>query len=173
MAKSKTVFFCQDCGHESAKWLGQCPACKAWNTFVEETVKAAPKGASRGLSSADSATGRYALAGSAATLAEIGGDQVRIVSGHCRGADLMGERYAHENGLELSVFPAEWNIYGRRAGFVRNTQMADFASEEGNEGALIAFWDGQSRGTKMMIGIAQKKGIAVHVFDLEGRKYRG
>ena len=109
----------------------------------------------------------------AAALVEIGGTRVRIVSGHCRGADLMGERYAHENGLELSVFPAEWNIYGRRAGFLRNTQMADFASEEGNEGTLIAFWDGQSRGTKMMIGIAQKKGIAVHVFDLEGRKYRG
>ena len=40
MAKGKltTVFFCQECGHESSKWLGQCPACKAWNTFVEETV---------------------------------------------------------------------------------------------------------------------------------------
>lgn len=75
MAKSKTVFFCQDCGHESSKWLGQCPACKAWNTFVEETVKAAPKGASRGLSSADGATGRYALAGSAATLAEISAEE--------------------------------------------------------------------------------------------------
>lgn len=116
---------------------------------------------------ADYGTAKKAIA---AALAEIGGNQVRIVSGHCRGADLMGERYARENGLELAVFPAEWNIYGRRAGFVRNTQMADFASEEGNEGVLIAFWDGQSRGTKMMIGIAQKKGIAVHVFDLEGRK---
>lgn len=40
MAKSKlsTVFFCQECGYESAKWLGQCPGCKAWNSFVEETV---------------------------------------------------------------------------------------------------------------------------------------
>ena len=36
MAKSKNIFFCQECGYESAKWLGQCPACKAWNTFVEE-----------------------------------------------------------------------------------------------------------------------------------------
>ena len=42
MAKSKTVFFCQECGFESAKWMGQCPACKAWNTFVEEPT--APKG---------------------------------------------------------------------------------------------------------------------------------
>lgn len=38
MPKAKSVFFCQNCGHESAKWLGQCPACKEWNTFVEETV---------------------------------------------------------------------------------------------------------------------------------------
>lgn len=40
MAKGKntTVFFCQECGYESAKWMGQCPACKQWNTFVEEKV---------------------------------------------------------------------------------------------------------------------------------------
>ena len=39
MAKGKkTVFFCQNCGHEESKWLGQCPACKEWNTFVEEKV---------------------------------------------------------------------------------------------------------------------------------------
>ena len=39
MAKdSKSIFFCQECGHESAKWMGQCPGCREWNTFVEETV---------------------------------------------------------------------------------------------------------------------------------------
>lgn len=38
MAKAKTVFFCKECGHESAKWLGQCPGCKAWNSFTEEPV---------------------------------------------------------------------------------------------------------------------------------------
>ena len=102
---------------------------------------------------------------------EIGrSTQVCVVSGHCRGADILGERYAREHGLELEIFPAEWNRYGRRAGFIRNTQMAEFASEEGCEGALIAFWDGESRGTKMMIGIAEKKGIGIHVFDLTGRK---
>lgn len=40
MAKQKQVFFCQECGYESSKWLGQCPGCKSWNTFVEETVSA-------------------------------------------------------------------------------------------------------------------------------------
>jgi DNA repair protein RadA/Sms len=37
--KIKTVYFCQNCGYESSKWMGQCPGCKNWNTFVEETVK--------------------------------------------------------------------------------------------------------------------------------------
>lgn len=41
MAKNKTntVFFCQECGHESVKWMGQCPSCKSWNSFVEERVQ--------------------------------------------------------------------------------------------------------------------------------------
>ena len=36
--KNKTVFFCKECGFESVKWLGQCPGCREWNTFVEEPV---------------------------------------------------------------------------------------------------------------------------------------
>ncbi|MDM8177278.1 DNA repair protein RadA, partial [Olivibacter sp. 47] len=39
MAKAKTVYFCQNCGYESAKWLGKCPSCNQWNTFVEELVE--------------------------------------------------------------------------------------------------------------------------------------
>ncbi len=45
MAKTKSAFFCQNCGYESAKWLGQCPSCKTWNSFVEEVVE--KKGSSR------------------------------------------------------------------------------------------------------------------------------
>lgn len=42
MAKAvKTVFFCKECGYESAKWLGHCPGCSAWNSFVEEKVQSA------------------------------------------------------------------------------------------------------------------------------------
>lgn len=50
MAKGKTatIFFCQSCGYESAKWMGQCPGCKEWNTFVEETVNKADLKASGG-----------------------------------------------------------------------------------------------------------------------------
>lgn len=43
MAKAKTIFYCQSCGYESAKWMGQCPGCKEWNTFVEEPVKITAK----------------------------------------------------------------------------------------------------------------------------------
>ena len=39
MAKTKTKFICHSCGYESAKWMGKCPGCGAWNTMVEETIK--------------------------------------------------------------------------------------------------------------------------------------
>jgi DNA repair protein RadA/Sms len=39
MSKVKTAYFCQNCGHESAKWSGKCPSCGQWNTFVEELVQ--------------------------------------------------------------------------------------------------------------------------------------
>lgn len=38
MAKSKTVFVCSECGNESTKWLGKCPACNSWNTFYEQKI---------------------------------------------------------------------------------------------------------------------------------------
>ena len=53
MAKArKSVYFCQNCGHQEAKWLGQCPVCKAWNTFAEEQVSTSP---ARGITHADAA----------------------------------------------------------------------------------------------------------------------
>ena len=46
MKKNTTVFFCQNCGYEAAKWSGQCPACREWNTFAEEPVAPKQKGVS-------------------------------------------------------------------------------------------------------------------------------
>lgn len=48
LKNKKTVYFCQECGYESAKWMGQCPGCKAWNSFVEEVVSAKKTAASSG-----------------------------------------------------------------------------------------------------------------------------
>lgn len=90
-------------------------------------------------------------------------DKVRIVSGTARGADQLGEQYAKLVGYEVSRFPADWNGLGKRAGYVRNAEMAKFAVEDGNYGVLIAFWDGKSKGTKHMIDLANKHGLEVHV----------
>ena len=80
-----------------------------------------------------------------------------IVSGHASGADTLGERYAQERGYETEVYPADWKTNGRAAGPIRNAQMAAVAD------ALIAFWDGKSRGTKNMIDTATNRGLQVAV----------
>ena len=90
---------------------------------------------------------------------------VEFVSGTARGADQLGEKYAHEEGFLIKRFPADWNTYGKRAGYLRNEQMAKYAVENGNDGMLIAFWDGESRGTKHMIDLANKHGLEVHVIN--------
>lgn len=84
-----------------------------------------------------------------------------IVSGHARGADLLGEKYAHDEGFALEIYPADWNKFGKRAGFRRNEQMAEVAD------ALIAFWDGKSHGTKHMIEIMENKNLQVKVVKYE------
>ena len=59
MAKAKTTaFFCKECGYESSKWLGQCPACRAWNTLVEEPVAGTASAAGKGRMSSDRGAGR-------------------------------------------------------------------------------------------------------------------
>ena len=95
-------------------------------------------------------------------------DLTRIVSGGARGADTLGERFANEMGLEISRFIPDWEGLGKRAGYVRNAEMAKFAVEDDNYGVLIAFWDGQSRGTKHMIDLANKYGLEVHVVNYKG-----
>ena len=92
-------------------------------------------------------------------------DLTRIISGGARGADTLGERFANEMGLEISRFIPDWEGLGKRAGYVRNAEMAKFASEDDSYGVLIAFWDGQSRGTKHMIDLAKRYGLEVHVVN--------
>lgn len=85
----------------------------------------------------------------------------QIISGTARGADRLGEQYAIENNIELAQFPADWELYGRKAGFLRNKEMAN------NADALIALWMGGSKGTKHMIDIATKKGLEVFVYNFK------
>lgn len=81
----------------------------------------------------------------------------KIVSGGASGVDQLGERYARETGCALDRFPAQWERYGRSAGFKRNEEMAQ------NADALVAVWDGRSRGTRHMIDVARAKGLAIFI----------
>ena len=80
-----------------------------------------------------------------------------IVSGTAKGADRLGERYAAERGYRVERFPADWDRDGIAAGPIRNSQMAAHAD------ALVAFWDGKSRGTRDMIERAEKHNLPIRV----------
>ena len=73
-----------------------------------------------------------------------------FVSGGCRGADMLGEQYAKQNGYKIERYPAEWDKYGKSAGPKRNKKMAEAADY------IICFWDFKSKGTKTMINYAQE-----------------
>lgn len=90
-------------------------------------------------------------------LADLDGDTV-IVHGAARGADRIAAEEAHKLGLTTEAHPAEWDTYGKRAGVIRNVQMADLGAAR-----CIAFWDGVSAGTAHMTTIAEERGIPVEL----------
>ena len=83
--------------------------------------------------------------------------KIVIISGCARGADTLGVRYASENAFDVDKYPADWDKYGKKAGYMRNVEMAE------NADALIAFWDGKSKGTKHMIDIATERNLPIRV----------
>jgi hypothetical protein len=85
--------------------------------------------------------------------------KILILSGKSIGADSLGEIYALENNLEILSYPADWGKFGKKAGVKRNAEMINDAD------ALIAFWNGNSQGTKYMIDIATKKGKMIRVIN--------
>lgn len=104
--------------------------------------------------------------------------EIEIVSGTAPGADRLGERYAHEKGYKLKRMPAQWDqyqgrpteeigfrkhgdMYWKRAGMVRNREMAEYAD------AAIIFWDGKSKGTKNMIYWADKLNLITSIINYE------
>ena len=86
---------------------------------------------------------------------------IKIVSGGASGADYLGQLYAIGYEYEIKTFPANWFKYGKSAGPRRNKEMAEYAD------MLIAFWDGESKGTKNMIKTAKEKGLLVNVIIYE------
>ncbi len=90
---------------------------------------------------------------------ELGAGVTEIVCGMARGADLLGKRWADENNIPVKEFPADWKTHGKAAGHIRNKEMAKYAD------TLVAFWDGESRGTKNMIERARGCLLDVYIFN--------
>jgi len=80
-----------------------------------------------------------------------------FVLGGCKGADLLGERYAIENDWKIEKYPADWKKYGKGAGPKRNQQMAEVGDY------IICFWDGKSKGTKSIIDFATQMGKPIKI----------
>lgn len=92
-----------------------------------------------------------------------GAGNVCIVCGEAKGADQLGKRYAKEHRLKVESYPANWEKFGKQAGYIRNEKMASVAN------ALVAFWNGSSAGTKHMIETAKKMGLQVRVIKFDER----
>lgn len=78
----------------------------------------------------------------------------RVICGMARGADLFGRNWAISVGMPVSEFPADWNKYGKSAGYLRNVQMAE------NADAVVLFAGG--KGTQHMANIAREKGLKIY-----------
>lgn len=85
------------------------------------------------------------------TMAELDFEVTLVVSGAADGAGALGERWAENHQIPVRRFPAKWHILGKRAGAARNRQMAIYGDY------LVAFWDGKSIGTKIMIDMMKQR----------------
>lgn len=85
---------------------------------------------------------------------------VEIVSGGARGTDALARKYAEDEGITYKEFPAEWEHYGKSAGTIRNQEIIEHAE------VVLAFWDGNSAGTKDTINkaIRAKKPVIIVPF---------
>lgn len=91
---------------------------------------------------------------------KAGYDLKEIVSGGYKGIDTLAIEYALKNKINLYVIFAQWRLFGKRAGPIRNHQMAAYAD------ALIAIWDGESYGTQDMIRSAKARGLCISVYKV-------
>lgn len=91
-------------------------------------------------------------------------DIEEVVSGCARGADSYGELIAEEYNISVKKFPAQWNVYGRGAGYIRNAEMAEYAD------SLVLIWDGASTGSANMLELAKKNKMRTFVYHIPTEK---
>ena len=85
-----------------------------------------------------------------------------VVCGDARGADTLGAEWAHIHHIPVKHFPANWDEYGKAAGYIRNAEMGQYSD------MLIAFWDGKSRGTMNMIKTMKLHKKPYWVYNYQG-----
>ena len=90
---------------------------------------------------------------------------VEVVCGMARGADKLGEEFAIDHFLQVKYFPADWDKYGKQAGYIRNKQMAEYCDY------CICFYDGLSKGTRMMINLAIQYNKPTYVFNYNKNQF--
>ena len=91
-------------------------------------------------------------------------DEVEIVEGGAKGTDALARRYALDRGLKCREFAAHWDVNGRAAGPIRNSEMVKFVS--GHDSKAVFFWDGMSRGTGDCLRKAREAGIDCEVYSV-------
>ena len=84
-----------------------------------------------------------------------------VISGAAKGADSLGEKWALENQIQTLIFPAKWDEYGKKAGFIRNEDIIK------NCDGCIAFWDGVSKGTQHSISLCEKYNKPIKIIKYE------
>lgn len=94
-----------------------------------------------------------------------GMEPTEIVCGMARGVDMLGKRWAEANNVVVECYPANWDDYGRKAGMIRNKEMAKYAD------ALVAIWDGSSSGTKHMIEYMKKLNKPTYIYNTKLDSY--
>jgi predicted Rossmann fold nucleotide-binding protein DprA/Smf involved in DNA uptake len=90
---------------------------------------------------------------------ESGFEITEVVSGTARGVDRLGEKWAEENNIPITRMPANWDLHGKSAGYIRNKDMVLYV---GSEGCVIAVWNGSS-GTQHTINLAKEHNVKLFV----------
>ncbi|MBQ1376661.1 MAG: DNA repair protein RadA, partial [Lachnospiraceae bacterium] len=148
MPKKSTVFFCKECGFESAKWMGQCPSCKAWNSFVEEPVSKmqAPSGISR--------KKRGTGAGQAVYLHEVSlEDQKRLSTG-------MSEL---DRVLGGGIVPGSLILIGGDPGIGKSTILLQVCGFLSDNGAKVLYISGEESLQQIRMRSVRLSGSGSHI----------
>ena len=126
--KTTTVFFCQNCGYESSKWMGQCPGCRQWNTLVEETVLASSKAA--GGSERAKASGKQ----EPSSLSSIAMQEEERVSTHIKELDRV---------LGGGIVPGSLILVGGDPGIGKSTLLLQVCRHLSGDGRKILYISGE------------------------------